>query len=266
MSNQIASLPLIGMRRLPILRGQAILLMAAFNEIMLGVDTWLAHYLNQTIRVREWIPIIFGFVAGGVLLLAGIVARRNRTLAANLATLVFVASIVVGVLGAYFHLVRGTLPTAPVGERISIYLLIWSPPILAPFAFAGIGVLGISAAWPEEPLGSGILRLPFGWRLALPYSKTQAYFFLVSLGTLVALVSSVLDHARAWESPWLWLPLVVGVFATVVSAGAGAAPQPLSRADLLTFFWAMVLLIVVGVLGAYFHIQADLNCQQYYCP
>ena len=89
------------------------LLMAAFNEIMLGVDTYLAHVLNNNIQPREWIPILFGPVAGALLLFAGIVALRRRPLASGLATAVFLVSIIVGVLGAYFHLVRGTLPTAP---------------------------------------------------------------------------------------------------------------------------------------------------------
>ena len=136
----------------------------------------------------------------------------------------------------------------------------WAPPFLAPFAFAGIGVLGISAAWEEMPTGSGLLSLPFGRSVQMPYSKTRAYFFLVSLGTLVALVSSALDHSRhPWENPYLWLPLVVGVFATVVSAGMGAANRKLTAEDVTIYIVAMILLIVVGVLGAYFHIQADLT-------
>ena len=86
------------------------LLMAAFNEIMLGLDTFLAHVLNNTIQPREWIPIIFGPIAGLMLLVAGLLALRNRQQATWLATAVFLTSIIVGVLGAYFHLVRGTLP------------------------------------------------------------------------------------------------------------------------------------------------------------
>lgn len=259
--------PRAGRRRLPVSRDQAMLLMAAFNEIMLGLDTLLAHVLNNTIRPREWIPIIFGPTAGVLLLIAGLIALRNRRTAAWLATAVFLASIIVGVLGAYFHLIRGILPTAPVGARVTLDLLIWAPPFLAPFAFAGIGVVGMSAAWEEVPTGSGRLNLPFGRTVQMPYSKTRAYFFLVSLGTLMALVSSALDHARhPWENPWLWLPLVVGVFATAVSAGMGAINRKLTPEDVSIYITAMVLLIVVGVMGAYFHIQADLTSQSTIVP
>lgn len=241
--------------------------MAAFNEIMLGLDTLLAHVLNNTIQPREWIPIIFGPIAGVLLLVSGLIALRNRKTATWLATAVFLTSIIVGVLGAYFHLVRGTLPNAPIGQRVTLSLLVWAPPFLAPFAFAGIGMLGISAAWEESPTGSGRLKLPFGRAVQMPYSKTRAYFFLVSLGTLVALVSSALDHSRhPWENPWLWLPLVTGVFATAVSAGMGAANRKLTADDVSIYMAAMILLIIVGVVGAYFHIQADLTSQSTIVP
>ncbi|MCP4359206.1 MAG: hypothetical protein GY796_14425 [Chloroflexi bacterium] len=58
-------------------------------------------------------------------------------------------------MGAYFHFVRGMLPDAPPGQRITVFLLIWAPPIFAPLAFAGIGFLGIVAAWEETPPTSG---------------------------------------------------------------------------------------------------------------
>lgn len=259
--------PRAGQWRLPVSRDQAMLLMAAFNEVMLGLDTFLAHVLNNTIQPREWIPIIFGPAAGVLLLVAGLLALRNRKTAAWLATAVFLTSIIVGILGAYFHFIRGILPSAPLGSRITLNLLVWAPPFLAPFAFAGIGVLGISAAWKESPTGSGRLELPFNRTVQMPYSKTRAYFFLVSLGTLVALVSSALDHARhPWENPWLWLPLVVGVFGTAVSAGMGAINRKLTTEDVTIYIAAMVLLVVVGIIGAYFHIQADLTSQSSIVP
>ena len=47
-----------------------------------------------------------------------------------------------------------------------------------------------------------------GYRLQLPYSKTRGYFFLVSLGMLATLISSVLDHAHTnFSNPWLWLTI-----------------------------------------------------------
>lgn len=245
--------------RLPLSRDQVMLLMAATNEIFLGIDIYLAHSISGTIVPNEWIPIIFGPVAGILLLLAGMLALRNRPLATVFATFVFISSIVVGLLGAYFHIIRAILPNAPAGERVTVNLLVWAPPVLGPLTFSLVGLIGISAAWIEHPADSGVLDLRRGVRLRLPYSKTQAYLFMVGMGSLATVISSVLDHARTnFANPWLWLPTVVGLFATVVAVALGAINRP-ARADLITYVAAMVLMILVGVLGSILHINENLT-------
>jgi hypothetical protein len=237
------------------------LLMMATNEIFLGIDTYLAHSLSGTIRPFEWIPIIFGPVAGVVLLIVGLLALRRRFLANTLATIVFGASIVVGLLGAYFHLNRAVLPGAVAGQQVVLDLFFWAPPVLGPLAFALVGILGISAAWIETPADSGTLKLPGGLQLQLPYPKTQAYFYMVALGVLIALISSVLDHAPSrFTNPWLWIPIGAGIFATVTAVWLGAINHP-NAGDLWTYTFAMVLLIGVGLLGAGLHVYTDLAGQ-----
>lgn len=261
-----ALLPALRGRRLPFTRDQGMLLMAALNEFFLGLDTYLAHVLNGQILAREWIPILFGPTAAVLLLVAGVIAFRRRKVAAALATAVLLASIGVGVLGAGFHLLRGASPDAAAGQQISLVMLIWSPPILAPLAFALVGLLGMSAAWVESPADSGTLLLPFGWRIHLPYSKTRAYFFMVSMGTLVALISSTLDHARnPWTNMAFWFPVVLGVLGVVAAVGIGAMERP-SRLDVAVYASAMLFLLVLGGLGAFFHIRADLNHQTAVIP
>ena len=247
--------------RLPLSRDQLLLLLAAVNLLFLGLDTYLAHLISGTIRPREWIPVLFGFAAGTLLLIAGLIALRNRLAATRLVTAVFIASIAVGLLGAYFHVVRGTYPTAPVGQRVSIQLLVWAPPVVAPLMFALVGLWGISAAWLESPPDSGRLGLGGGRFLQMPYSKTRAYLFLTSLAILATIISSALDHARVnYENAWLWLPLFVGVFAAIVTFGLALLSQP-GRADMAIYAAAMALLILVGLLGAALHIQADISGQ-----
>lgn len=251
--------PAIRRVRLPLTRDQIMMLMMAVNEIFLGVDTYLAHSISGTIRPYEWIPIIFGPVAGILLLFAGLIALRRRSLATVIATLILGLSTIVGLLGAYFHLSRALLPAAPVGEQVTVNLLVWAPPILGPLTFALVGALGISAAWIEDPADSGTLILLGGRRVHLPYAKTRAYLFLVSLGALATVISSVLDHARTgFENPWLWAPTAVGVFGTVVPLVVAAIDHP-TRADLITYVGAMLLMIAVGVVGAGLHISMDLT-------
>ena len=253
------SLERVRQQLLPLTRDQMMLLMAAVNEIFLGIDTYLAHSISGTIRPYEWIPILFGPIAGALLLMAGLIALRRRPLASVIATVVLSASIVVGLLGAYFHLYRALLPDALPGQRVSVDLLVWAPPILGPLTFSLTGLLGISAAWLEHPPDSGVLLLGNRRRLALPYSKSQAYFFLVGLGSLATVVSSVLDHARTgFVNPWLWVPTVSGIFATVVAAYMGALDRR-RRADLVIFTFAMALMILVGIIGAVLHVLKDLT-------
>jgi hypothetical protein len=234
------------------------LLMLALNEILLGLETYLAHSTSGTIMPKEWIPIIFGPVAGILLVLAGLLAIRKRSLAAPIASLIYFASIIVGLLGMFFHLMRAVLPLAPLGERVSVTLVVWAPPILGPLTFALVGLMGISALWMEQPPDSGRLTLLGGRKLSLPYSKTSAFFFMVGLGTLATVISSVLDHARTnFENPWLWLPTGIGVFGTVVALLLGTINTP-RRSDLLTYVVAMILLLLVGILGVGLHILRNL--------
>ena len=251
--------PGIGRFRIPFSRDQAMLLMAAVNEFLLGLETYIAHLVSGTIVPFEWIPIIFGPVAGIFLLIAGAIARGNRSLATVIATIVFIASIIVGLLGAYFHLVRAVRPDAPLGDIVTVPVLVWAPPVLGPLTFALVGLLGISSAWVENPPDSGILTLLRGRKLHLPYSKTRAYFLIVGLGALSTVISSVLDHARTdFSNPWLWFATGIGLFGTVVAAYMGVIGKA-NRLDYLTYLVAMILMIITGVLGLMLHIATDLT-------
>jgi hypothetical protein len=250
--------PAIKRVRFPITRDQAMLLLLALNELLLGVETFLAHSTSGTIVPKEWIPIIFGPVAGICLFLAGVIAIRKRSLATVIASAIYLASIVVGLLGIYFHLMRAVLPNAPLGEQVSIPLFVWAPPILGPLTFALVGLMGLSAVWMEHPPDSGILILLGGRRLRMPFSKTSAFFFMVGLGTLATVVSSVLDHARTnFENPWLWLPTGIGIFGTVVALVLGSITTP-RRSDLVIYVIAMGFLVLVGMMGVVLHILHNL--------
>jgi len=255
-----------GKRLLPLSRDQLMLLMAAINLVFLAVDIYLAHNLNGTIRPREWIPIIFGVVAGVLLLVAGAIALKWRKTAAIIASVVLITSILVGLLGAYFHVMRAIRPAAPLGERVTIPLLIWAPPIVGPLIFSLVGLWGVSAAWVEDPPDSGTLRLWGDTHLRLPFSKTRAYLFMVSLGILATLLSSVLDHGRAqFENPWLWPPIIVGVFGSIVAFALAVIDRP-SRGDIGVYFGGMVLLLLIGLVGFVLHIQFDLTAQNVIVP
>lgn len=251
--------PPVARFRLPFSRDQLMLLLAAVNEIFLGIDIFLAHSISGTIVPYEWIPIIYGPVAGVVLLVAGLIALRSRPTATLLASVVLAGSIVVGLLGAYFHLIRAALPSGPAGEQLTVRLLVWGPPVLGPLMFAFVGLWGLSAAWVEDPPDSGRLRLPGGRTLKLPLSKTRAYFLMFSLASLSTVLSSVLDHARTqFENPWLWIPTTVGVFATVIGFYMATLERP-HRLDIGIYVAAMGLLMLTGLIGTVLHVDDSLT-------
>ncbi|NWF68284.1 MAG: hypothetical protein HXY40_04300 [Chloroflexi bacterium] len=248
-------------RRLPLTRDQLMLLLAAVNQIFLAIDIYLAHSISGVIQPNEWIPIIFGALAGAALLLAGLIALANRPLATVIANAVLLASIVVGLMGVYFHLVRAGIIGGGSETGAALNLLVWAPPFLGPLAFALVGALGISAAWIEDPADSGRLRL-FGQRhVQMPYSKTRAYFLIVSLFALITVISSTLDHARSnFANPSVWLPAVAGVFATASAVTLGFIAKP-TATDVLVYTLAMLVMIVIGLLGFLLHLNTNLVAQ-----
>jgi len=245
--------------RLPLSRDQLFLLMAAINQIFIGIDIYLAHSISGGVKPNEWIPIIFGVIAGFLLLVAGLIALRNRPFATVLANLVFIASIIIGVIGAYFHLNRTLLLDAGLTGSEAVSALIWAPPVIGPMFFILISVLGISAAWVESPTDSGKLKLLGDRTIQMPYSKTRAYFFIVAIFILATLMSSVLDHARfQFEAPSVWLPVATGLFGVTTCVFLGIIEKP-NPADIMAHTVAMILLILVGVIGFVLHTESSLT-------
>ncbi len=81
----------------------------------------------------------------------------------------------------------------------------------------------------------------------------------MGFGMLITVISSVLDHARTgFINPWLWLPTVIGVFATAATFTMGLIDD-LRRADTVTYTAAMLLMMAVGATGAALHVLTNLE-------
>lgn len=247
-------------KRLPIRfsRDQAVLFLTALMLVLVGVDIYFAHLLDSVIKPYEWIPIIFSPIAGIVMFLAGWISLKNRPAANLLASVVMAACLVVGGLGSYYHLRWTIQTTAPVGHQITTQMLMYGPPLLGPLTFILIALIGLSAIWIESPVDSGRLSLWGSRFVQMPTNKTQAYFIWVGLFVLATVISSVLDHSRTgFRNPWLWLPTVIGVFATIVSVGAGMLNR-LNKVELWTYLISMLLMMAVGVVGFILHVESNL--------
>jgi len=244
---------------MPLSRDQAFLALTALNHAFIALDVYLAHSISGTITTNEWIPILFGLAASITLLGAGLIALRNRPLATMLANAILLCTVFVGALGAYFHLNRTVLLDQGLASLEAVSALIWAPPVTGPLFFVVIGILGISAAWIENPADSGELMLLGRRTVRMPYSKTRAYMLITAIFILLTLIGSVLDHARFhFANPWVWLPLTAALFGFATCMFLGIVKEA-NREDIMTHAAAMLLLIVVGGIGLVLHVDADLT-------
>lgn len=245
--------------RLALSRDQFFLLLAAFNQIFIALDIYLAHSINGTLKANERIPIYYGAAAGIALLAAGAVALRRRNLATRLANFVFVIGFVVGLLGAWLHLDRTVLLDSGLLSLEAVSTLVWAPPVIGPLFFILVSVLGITAAWVEAPVNSGRLRLSNARFIQMPYSKTRAYMLITGIFILATLISSVLDHARLeFSNAWVWLPVAAALFGFTTTLFLGIVRAP-RGGDVATHVFAMILLIATGVAGFVLHADASMT-------
>ena len=143
--------PLAKKVKIPFSRDQIMLLMIALNELLLGFETFSAHIISGSIVPNELYPIVFGPLSGLLLIISIFLQKRFKKQALILASITLGLSLLVGLLGTWFHIQRAILEFAPAGFRISIPLIIWAPPVLAPLTFCLISILGFFAIWPEDP-------------------------------------------------------------------------------------------------------------------
>jgi len=254
-------IPGIGTFHLPLSRNDLLLLLVAFTEIGLGVETFLAHLISGSIKPGESVPVVAGPVFGVLLLIAmGLRVRAQRPIL--IASLIVIgtglASVAVGVIGTAFHWARAVPPASFPVSGIQWDWIVFAPPIAGPLSFAGVGLLAIIALLEDTNPETGKLTLPGVITFNTPLGQTKQFFWLVAFGLYAATLSALLDHARTnFESIWVLVPVVLGVFGAVVTT-LMAVYQNHRRSDYFIFFWTMVLMILIGILGLGLHVNADL--------
>ncbi|HUN82517.1 MAG TPA: hypothetical protein VMV81_13515 [Phycisphaerae bacterium] len=233
-------------------RDQLLLLFAAANLGFLSLDVAIAHSVNGFVPVYEWIPVFLppvGAITAGWLGLS-----RQPSAGLKVAhVLTMLASLLVGLLGLAFHLKAMIAP----GGAISWNWIVFSAPVIAPLSFAGVGLVGLFGIVDESPQNPGVLSLMNAVTVKAPLSKTQHLLLFVGLGFAGAAATSFLDHAQYGYRVYEWIPIILGIFATIVVLGRAFVRRS-SRVDDLIYLWTMIAAILVGVLGFAFHLSHDL--------
>jgi hypothetical protein len=153
----------------------------------LTVDVFLEHYFTiHSMRQPQWIPIVFGPLAGVMTLLA---AWRFEAMTLRLFGLAAWISISIGGLGLYYHGVAVARflesPLELLDVQVLFAVLPHTPPLGAPMAFVGMGVLGLL-------VHTCALKLE---HLVRPRSlPANAVFALVFLLLVLAPLSPMLIH------------------------------------------------------------------------
>lgn len=252
-------IPGIGDLRLPVTRNDMLLLLVALAEIGIGVETYLAHLISGSIKPAEAIPVVFGPVAGLILLFALYlrIARKSITLSTLVVMGVAGASVAVGVIGTAFHWSRALPPTS-IGQSLRWDWLVYAPPVVGPLAFAGVGILAILAVLEDTKPESGRLTLPGVLTFQTPLPQTRQFFWLIAFGLYAATLSAFLDHGRTeFENVFVWIPAVLGLFGAIATT-LMAIYRHHTETDYFIFFWVMVSMVLMGILGLGLHVNADL--------
>jgi hypothetical protein len=213
-------------------------LFVLFNFFCLTGDIILAHSENHFRNPAEYFPLWFSLAA--VLLLLGALTARLRfrrlTVWTDLGYLVGWASIVLGIAGVVYH-----LDSSFFYER-TLKSLTYAAPFAAPLAYVGLGCLLLMN------------------RMVAPRTRDWAqWVFFFTLGGMAGnFVLSLSDHAVNGFFRWSeWIPVVSSAFAV----GFLLALLFFEVGRLFLHFCSLILLvqIVVGALGFFLHMRADLR-------
>lgn len=220
-------------------------LFALGNLAFLALDVYIAHSANEFALSAEWIPVLFSLLAPVALLVAmrlgggicrgcGVVPSTfPERLARRVGQSVGWLAILVGIAGLLWHL------DSQFFNEATLTNLVYSAPFVAPLAYTGVGFLLVLN------------------RLITSDSADWARWVLVlALGGFIGnFVLSLADHAQNGFFEWReWIPVVsaaiaVGNLSTVIFVDSSVPSLKLSASIMLSQ-------ILIGVLGAYYHVQA----------
>ncbi len=212
-------------------------LFVTVNLAVLAADIYLAHSLNQFRKPAEYIPLYFSIAAP--IVLAAIIALRWRwhfqAPWRDVGYLIGWLAVLVGLAGVLYHLESSFFLDK------TLKSLTYAAPFAAPLAYTGLGFLLLVN------------------RMVDSHSKEWArWVILLAIGGFFGnFVLSLTDHAsNGFFLRTEWIPVISSAFAT----GFLIVPfvVPITRRFLDLCLVVMAVQALVGILGFWFHMRANL--------
>lgn len=224
---------------------------AVGNIAFLAVDVGIAHAVNAFRHPAEWIPVAFSLAATPALLLAmaiggvrpaapgsgrGAPAGGRRKIGRWSGMAIGAGSTAVGIAGLLLHLESHFFREATLRN------LVYTAPFVAPLAYTGVGLLIL------------LDRMVDGRTV-----EWARWVTLLALGGFVGnFVLCVCDHAQnGFFRPEEWAGVVAAASATGILTAVLIFHD--NRPLLRLGHAVMLVQALVGFVGAYWHIQADLD-------
>jgi hypothetical protein len=212
-------------------------LFVTVNIAILAADIYIAHSVNEFQRRPEYIPLAFSLVAPPILtVVIGICwiwgIRRPWRYAGYVLGWI---SILIGLGGVLYHLQSRFFLDH------TLKSLTYAAPFAAPLAYTGLGFLLLVN------------------RMVAPRSAEWARWviFMALGGFFGNFVLSLTDHAEnGFFMHTEWIPVISSAFATGFLIAALLLPITRRFLDLCVV--VMIAQALVGVIGFWFHVQANL--------
>ncbi len=219
-------------------RPQLLEIFVLFNLAFLALDVFIAHSINAFHHWAEWIPFYFSAVTA-ILLMGSFLYYRLDVLgtgARYLGSIVGWASILVGSTGLILHL------ESQFFIKMTLQSLVYTAPFVAPLSFAGLGfLLLLNRQVDSESVDWGRWIVFFAWG-----------------GFVGNFLLSLADHAQNgffYLNEWIPVAssaLAIGFLFTVII-------RSVNHFFLKQCLWIIGIQVIVGLLGFYFHLAADLR-------
>ena len=207
------------------------------NLAILAADIYLAHSVNQFRKPAEYIPLYFS-IAAPVLLGLCIALKwvwHKSEPWRDVGHLIGWLSLIIGLVGVVLHLQSQFFL-----ER-TLRSLTYAAPFVAPLAYSGLGFLLLMNRLVEPT--------HVDW--------SRWVIFLALGGFFGNFVLSLTDHAsNGFFAKTEWIPVISSALAT----GFLLVPlmMPIGRRFLDLCVGVMILQALVGILGFWYHLQANL--------